>query len=591
METVNRKFRVLRALSVLALMLGGCTAPVQQPEEPAAGEPAETEAAEQEAEAEAAEHETAQPEAEKTGDIEVLFTSDIHCGLQQGFGVVGLQQIRETLEKKGVETILVDNGDAVQGDALGTLTKGKAIVTIMNDLDYDVVIPGNHDFDFGMDEFFELTEMAEHPYISCNFNKGGELLFDPYIIREAAGKKIAFIGVTTPETLFSSDPKHFQDENGNYIYGFMEGQDGSQFMETIQKNVDEVRSKGADYVVLMAHVGNEESNAPYNFQTIIERTSGIDVILDGHSHDTDQVTMNDKDGNPVIRVASGTKLQGIGYVRISGKDGAIKCGMYSWNNDVSAADLFGIENEVSEPLKKIYDDLEKTTQIVVAKTDVDLVIYDPQKKKDDGSPVRIVRSQETNLADLAADAVLHETGAEIALVNGGGVRSNIKAGDITYGDLMAVMPFSNQLCVSVLTGQQIKDMLEWGAKALPGEDGGFLQVAGMTYEIQADIPSSCVTDTEGLFAGVNGEYRVRNILVGGEPLDLKKTYRVAGNEFMMKSHGDGFAMVGPENIEIDQIKVDNQALIDYIKDGLGGTVGSDYSDPYGEGRITIHGLD
>lgn len=582
METVNRKFRVLRALSALALMLGGCAAPAQQPEEPAAGAPAETEAAAQE---------TAQPETEKTGDIEVLFTSDIHCGLQQGFGVVGLQQIRETLEKKGVETILVDNGDAIQGDALGTLTKGEAVVTIMNDLNYDVVIPGNHEFDFGMDTFLELTKKAEHPYISCNFNKGGELLFEPYIIKEAAGKKIAFIGVTTPETLVSSDPKYFKDESGNYIYGFKESEDGSAFIETIQKNVDEVRSKGADYVILMAHVGNEESKAPYNFQTIIERTSGIDVILDGHSHDTDQVTMNDKDGNPVIRSAAGTKLQGIGYMRISGKDGSVKCGMYSWNNDVSAADLFGIENEISAPLQKIYDDLEKITQTVIARTDVDLVIHDPVKKKDDGSPIRIVRSQETNLADLAADAVLHETGAEIALINGGSVRSTIKTGDITYGDIMAVMPFSNQICVSVLTGQQIKDMLEWGAKALPGESGGFLQVAGMTYEIQADIPSSCVTDTEGLFAGVDGEYRVRNILVDGEPLDLKKTYRVAGNEFMMKSHGDGFAMVGPENVEIDQIKIDNQVLIDYIKDVLGGTVGSEYSDPYGEGRITIHGLD
>ena len=581
MKTTDIRFRALHALTALALMLGGCAAPAQQPEEPEVT-PAETETAAQE---------TAQPETEKTGDIEVLFTSDIHCGLQQGFGAVGLQQIRETLEKKGVVTLLVDNGDAIQGEALGTLTKGKAVVTIMNDLNYDVVIPGNHEFDFGMDTFLELTKKAEHPYISCNFNKGGELLFEPYIIKEAAGKKIAFIGVTTPETLVSSDPKYFKDENGNYIYGFMEGGDGSKFIETIQKNVDEVRSKGADYVVLMAHVGNEESKAPYNFQTIIERTSGIDVILDGHSHDTDQVTMNDKDGNPVIRSAAGTKLQGIGYMRISGEDGSIKCGMYSWNNDVSAADLFGIENEVSAPLQKIYDDLEKTTQIVIAKTDVDLVIYDPMKKKDDGSPVRIVRSQETNLADLAADAILHETGAEIALVNGGSVRSTIKTGDITYGDIMAVMPFSNQICVSVLTGQQIKDMLEWGARALPGENGGFLQAAGMTYEIQADIPSSCVTDTEGQFAGVNGEYRVRNILVGGEPLDLKKTYRVAGNEFMMKSHGDGFAMVGPENVEIDQIKVDNQVLIDYIKDELGGTVGSEYANPYGEGRITIHGLD
>ena len=529
--------------------------------------------------------------AEKTGDITILFTSDIHCGVKEGFGVVGLQQIRETLEKNGAETLLVDDGDAVQGDALGTITKGRAVITLMNDLHYDVVIPGNHEFGYGMDEFFELVDMAEFPYISCNFNKQGEFPFDPYVIKEAAGKKIAFIGVTTPESLTSTDPKAFMDEDGNVVYDFLQGENGDKFIEAIQKNIDEVRAQGVDYVILMAHLGNAEKDAPYNFQTVIERTSGLNAVFDGHTHDTDLVIMNDKDGNQVVRAAPGTKMQDIGYMRISGEDGSFECGQYIWSNETAAADLFGITNEMSEPLKKIFADLDETTKTVIAKTEVNLTIHDPKLKNSDGNPKRIVRMRETNFGDLAADAIRIQTGAEIGWINGGGVRKTINAGDVTFGDILEVFPFSNQLCVSELTGAQIRDALEWGVRQLPGENGGFLQVSGMSYEVDASIPSSCVVDTDGNFGGVNGKYRVHDIKVGDEPLDLNKTYHVACIDYILKSGGDGFVMFGPDNVVVDQIKIDNQALIDYIQGPLNGDVGKEYEDPYGDGRITITGLE
>ena len=511
----------------------------------------------------------------------ILHTGDIHCGVSEGFGVVGLAQIRETLEKNGVTTLLVDTGDAVQGDVLGTLTNGSAIITLMNDLHYDAAIPGNHEFDYGMDTLMDLTKKAEFPYLSCNFNRKGELPFEPYLIKEAAGKKIALIGATTPKTLTSTDPTSFEDENGEVVYNFMQGDDGDELFAAIQKNVDEVREKGADYVVLLMHMGNRESDAPYNFQTIIERTSGIDVIFDGHSHDSDQVTMNDKDGHPVMRSAGGTKLSGISYMRISGEDGTVTCGIYNWPNKEPADQLFGIENEMSEPLRKVEEDLEKITQTVIAQTDVELVVEDTVNGG------YLTRKQETNLGDLAADAFRAKTGAEIAFVNGGGLRKTIPAGKITYGDVSKTMPFANELCISELTGQQILDGLEWSSRTSPAAFGGFLTPSGLSYEIHTEIPSSCVSDTIGMFGGVTGEYRVKNVMVNGEPLDLKRKYRVAGAEYILEHNGDGYSMFSPENVVAEEVADSLQALIDYIEQDLGGTVGEQYANPDGEGRIKI----
>ena len=576
------KKRLLNVLILLNLFAAGCTS--SMPAEPAQDNDVKEETA-------AVNEEPSETAVPETGDIEILFTSDMHCGISQGFGVIGLEQVRETLEKRGVRTILCDDGDAIQGDVVGTLTKGSAIITLMNDLDYDVAIPGNHEFDYGMDNFMKLTEQAEYPYISCNFNKNGELVFDPYIIKEVCGKKIAFIGVTTPKTLTSSSPANFLDENGETVYGFMQDETGELLWQTIQKNVDDVREQGADYVFLMCHIGNEEIVAPYNFQTLIEQTSGIDVLLDGHSHDTDQVIMNNKDGESVIRSGCGTKLQAIGYVRIDGETGDLSSGLYSWGNDASAPELFGLENELSEPMAKLQADQEKTMSIEIGRTEYTLAADDPEKTDENGMPLRIVRSQETNLGDLAADAIRHETGTDIAFANGGGLRNEIPAGTITYASIIKVFPVSNQICVSELSGQQILDALEWGARSVPGQTGAFLHVSGLTYEIHADIPSSCTVTTDGMFASVDGEYRVKNVMVGEEPLDLNKTYTVSGMDFFMKYHGSGFGMMGEEEVILDEVKMDNQVVMDYITGELNGIVGEEYADPYGQGRIRIFGVE
>ena len=529
-----------------------------------------------------------EPASESTGlnqDLVVLFTSDVHCGVDQGFGYVGLQAVKEQMEAAGNHVILVDDGDSIQGEPLGTLTTGEESIELMNDMGYEIAIPGNHEFDYGMDRFLELAEMAEFPYISCNFNKEGELIFDPYVIKEFDEVKVAFVGVTTPKTLTTSTPKYFKDEEGNFIYGFCQDETGEGVYNAVQTAVDDARAEGADYVFIMGHMGNEAECEPWTYADVIRNTSGIDVFLDGHSHDMDQVVMQDKDGKDVYRSACGTKMQGIGYARISAEDGSIETGVYTWNNDVPAPELMGISNSMSKEMEEATTELDEALSEVVAKTAVDLVINDPEVRDGDGNPIRIIRMAETNLGDLCADAYLDQSGADIAFVNGGGIRVDIPAGDITLGDILKVHPFGNSMCVIEVTGQQILDALEWGAHAVPGENGGFLQVAGLTYEIHTYIDSSCTQDENTLFTGVDGEYRVKNVMVGGEPLDLEKTYTLASHNYMLKNQGDGYTMFSGCNILQDEVKLDNQVLIDYITGTLGGVIGEEYADPYGQGRI------
>ena len=523
---------------------------------------------------------------ERSADIVILYTSDVHCGIDQGFGYAGLQGIRDSLAEDGDVVILVDDGDAVQGEPIGTMTKGEAVIDLMNKIGYSVAIPGNHEFDYGMEQFFNLVEQADFDYISCNFNYKGELLFPPYVIRELDGLRIAFVGVTTPGSLTSSTPSFFQDENGEFVYGFFQDETGEGVYSAVQAAVDDARAEGADYVIVMGHMGNDESCSPWTYADVISNTNGIDVFLDGHSHDTDQVVMKNKDGKDVIRSACGTKLESVGWCRIA-VDGEISAGLFNWNNDMSVSDLLGLENEMSEAVDKSTEALNEKLGEVVAASQVEMTVNDPEAVDAEGHPIRMIRRAETNLGDLCTDAYLAQSGADVAFVNGGGIRTNIHAGDITLNDIFKVHPFGNAMCVIEVTGQQILDALEWGARAVPGENGGFLQVAGLTYEIHSYIESSCTFDENGMFTGVEGERRVKNVLIGGEPIDPEATYTLAGHDYMLLSSGDGFSMFAGAKLLQDRVKLDNQVLIDYIVDYLGGVIGPEYEELTGQGRIVI----
>ncbi len=521
-----------------------------------------------------------------SGEIYILYTSDIHCGVSEGFGLAGLYQIRKNLEDQGYTVLLVDNGDSDQGEALGTMTKGEAVMELLSQMKYDVAIPGNHDFDYGIDRFLELAEKYKFPYISCNFNENGKLVFQPYVIKEAAGKKIAFVGVTTPQTM-TAEADIFGIQKGDDIYGFMQDESGEALYAAVQKAVDDARAEGADYVYVLGHLGMMTASDPWTYDDVISNVSGIDVFLDGHSHDTEQVVMKDKDGKDVVRSACGTKLQAIGYSLISAEEGIKDTNIWTWNNEISMPELVGIDNEITKSIDEANAKLGDALSEVLGKTDVDLTINDPVEKESSGAPLRMVRRAETNMGDFIADSFRIGSGADVALVNGGAVRDSIDKGEITYRELLEVQPFNNELCVVEATGQQIADALEWGVKDIPSEFGGFLQVSGMTYEIDVNVPSTVIVDAEENFAGVSGERRVRNIMIGGEPIDLSKTYTVAGCDYLLLDGGDGNVVFKDCKVIQDKTVLDNQLHINYIQKTLGGEVGADYADPHGQGRITI----
>ncbi len=525
-------------------------------------------------------------EAERSGDVVILYTGDVHCGVDEGFGYAGLQEIREYLIACGDDVILVDVGDNIQGGPIGTVTKGELPLDLMNAMGYDVAVPGNHEFDYGMEQFLALAEKADFPYVSCNFVKGDELVFAPYVIKAAGSTKIAFVGVCTPQTLTSSTPKYFQDEDGNFIYGFLQDGSGELLYSAVQNAVDDARAEGAEYVILLAHLGYYAESSPYNYADVLSHVSGVDAMLDGHSHDSEQVVMKDKNNHDVLRSASGTKLENVGWCRITA-DGEVSAGLYSWNNDVRAPDLLGLENDMSGAVAGAMEDLSKELDAVVFQTPFDLTISDPEARDSTGSPVRMVRRAETNLGDLAADAYRDQAGTDIAFIIGGTLRASIPAGDVTMNDVLRVFPFGNDMAAIEVTGQQILDALEWGSRSVPGENGGFLQVSGLSYEIHTYIESSCIADENGYFAGVEGERRVKNVLVGGEPIDPKATYSLAGLDYTLLDQGDGYCMFDGAKVLQDRVKADIRVLIDYIAETLGGMPGEEYEDPYGTGRIVI----
>ncbi len=535
----------------------------------------------------AASSEEAADAAEKNGEIYILYTSDVHCGIDEGFGYAGVAAIRDSLEAQGYTTLLVDNGDAIQGAPVGMLSEGETVIGLMNEVGYDIAIPGNHEFDYGMERFLALTEMADFPYISCNFNHLGELVFEPYIIEEVAGRAIAFVGVTTPQTLVSSTPSIFQDDEGAYIYGFMGDTTGEALYGAVQAAVDAARAEGAELVYVMGHLGLDAPAQPWTYADVIEHTTGVDVFLDGHSHDTEQVVMKDAAGQDVVRSACGTKLANIGYSHISADGEVLETGLWSWTNDIALPTLLGIENDAAAAVDAANAALSALTDEVIAYTAFPLTISDPVETDAAGSPIRMVRRAETNLGDLCADALRIQTGADVAVIGGGNVRVTIDAGAVTYGDILSVLPFQNQICVLEVTGQQLLDGLEWGCKSLPGEFGSFLQVSGMYYEVDVSVPSGCTEDENGMMVGIEGERRVKNVTVGGKPVEPDAVYTLAGADYTLCQNGDGLTAFDGAAIQIENAGLDSRILIDYIVDTLGGVIPDDYADPTGQGRIVI----
>jgi 2',3'-cyclic-nucleotide 2'-phosphodiesterase (5'-nucleotidase family) len=534
-------------------------------------------------------------------DIVILYTNDVHNGVDQvksqdgtvtNIGYAGVAAYKDKMEKEyGKDYVtLVDAGDAVQGDAIGTLSKGQYLVDIMNQVGYDIFVPGNHEFDYGMDRMLELMKNLKAKVISSNFTdlRTNKLVYEPYTMvtygKGNSKTKVAFVGITTPESFTKSTPAYFQDDKGKFIYGFKEGNNGKELYKAVQSAVNDAKKNGANYVIAIGHLGIDKQSSPWRSIDVIENTTGIDAFIDGHSHSTvvGDVVKN-KDGKDVVLTQTGTKLGTLGRLVISGKDGSITTSLikgYSKQDAATATFVADIE-------KSFADDLAAK----IGKSEVVLIVNDPETNK------RMVRSRETNLGDLCADAYRYvlgngKTGAEsgpadIAFVNGGGIRANIDAGDMTFGEVIAVHPFNNVGCVVKATGQEILDALEMASRLAPNESGGFLQVSGLTYTIDTSVESTVVVDEKGNFVKVAGAYRVKDVKVGEEALDLKKTYTLASHNYMLLDGGDGINMFRDNEVVVQPVLLDNQVLITYIQKHLNGVVGEKYSNPYGQGRIKI----
>ena len=515
--------------------------------------------------------------ASDASPVVILHTNDVHTATDRYAAVAAYRTEME--QQYGTDRVtLVDSGDAIQGGPIGTLTEGASLVDIMNYLGYDYAIPGNHEFDYGMDVLLNLAEnRAQYTYLSCNLlDQSGQSVFAPYAVADYGDVQVAYVGVSTPETLTKSDPTHFQDDVGNYIYSFCEGGNGQDLYTAVQNAVDASRAEGADYVVALAHLGMEGTTSQWTSSAVIANTTGIDVVIDGHSHEAYQQEVSNKAGEPVALVQTGTQLANLGCLILDPATGEVTTQLLSLEGEDTPVD-----SDTQAYLAQVNSQFEEELQQVVGSTSVSL------KATAENNYDWAVRVGETNLGDLVADAYRYSLGADIGLANGGGVRADIAVGEITYQDLLSVQPYGNELCLVEATGQEVLDALEMGVRLYPESSGGFLQVSGVTFTVDASIPSSVQVSDQGAFLGVDGPYRVTDVMVGGQSLELDKVYTVSSHNYLIKSGGDGFTMFQDNTLLKDSVILDNQALISFFTDEMGGQVGADYQDPAGQGRITI----
>ena len=510
-------------------------------------------------------------------DVVILHTNDIHCGISDNVGVARLSQYKKDLKKKGFAVLLVDAGDAVQGAPIGKLSKGESIVNIMNAIGYDFLIPGNHEFDYGMAQFFELLKKQKTPYYSCNFTdlRTGTLPLAPYRLVTAGGHKIAFVGVTTPETLATSTPKYFQDENGKFIYGFQEDESGAKVYVAIQKAVDAAKAEGAEYVIVVGHLGMDGTIPRWSSTAIAENTKGITAIIDGHSHEKyENRSAKNLDGKDVLITQTGTKMQTVGKLVL--------------HDDGTMTSTLETEETLPEPDKNLLKVIEKENKKFepILKQTVGESLVDLQER-DPATGQRQVRSRETNMGDFVADAFRAVLNTDIALVNGGSLRNTIKKGVFTYQDVLTAFPFGNMSSAVEVTGQTILDALELSAMNLPEENGGFLQVSGMSYTIDSTAPSTVELDAHGSFVGVKGDRRIKDVMVGGKPIDPEKIYTVGGTTYVLKDGGNGMVMFKGAKLIDDGSMTDADMIIEFVQNHKNAIIGEEYADWKGQGRITI----
>ena len=546
-------------------------------------------------------------------EVTILYTNDVHTYIDKQapqLTYAAIAALKQSYQDAGKKVLLVDAGDHVQGTAYGSMDQGASIIELMNAAGYDAATPGNHEFDYGMDRAKELMRDADFPYLSCNWvDLRTNLRVLPEIkVFVRGGVRIAFVGITTPETFTKSTPAYFMNKaQTKYIYDILGGEDGQKLYSAVQKAVDKAK-RLADVVIGLGHLGVDPSSSPWTSEEVIAHTTGFDAFIDGHSHTVmENKQVADASGRLVTLTQTGSYFANVGEMTIA-PDGTISTRLVSTydQEDVAvAAEQAAWVNTVDDMLGE---------KIAVA--DTRFYITDPATGK------RRIRSGETNLGDFVADGIytyfneVEQLHCDIAIMNGGGIRSDEDAGYWTFKTCKQVSPFGNVACLMSVTGKQIQDALEFAARfagAEGKENGGFLQVAGATYEIHTDIPNTVQTDDKNVWIGsATGTPRVQNVKIYDRangiyvPLDENKTYALAGMNYTLRNLGDGFAMFDGAELIKDYVSEDYLVMSTYAMtfggvdaEGLPHLSSAnsvlaeypgyllDYENPYGAGRISI----
>lgn len=546
-------------------------------------------------------------------DVTILYTNDVHTYIDNKSPkptYAAIAALKKSIEDAGRDVLLVDAGDHIQGTAYGSMDDGATIIELMNEAGYDLATPGNHEFDYGMARAKAVLREADFPYVSCNWVdlRTGLNVLPSVKFFFVGGRKIAFVGVTTPETFTKSTPAYFMnDAQTKYIYDILGGEDGQKLYDAVQKAIDKAEFWGADTIIGLGHLGVDPSSSPWTSEEVIAHTHGFTAFIDGHSHTVmanKQVT--DASGKAVTLTQTGSYFKNIGKMTV-GADGTITTELIDTYEGLDAAVAATASNWISA-----VDDMLGEE---IAVGDTKFYINDPATGK------RRIRSGETNLGDFVADGIytyfneIEELHCDVAIMNGGGIRTDVEAGPWSFKTCKTVSPFGNVACLMSVTGQQIQDALEFGARfagAEGKENGGFLQVAGARYTIHPMIPNTVQTNDKNVWTGSAATPRVSNVEIYDKttgtykPLDPNATYALAGMNYTLRNLGDGFAMFDGATLIKDYVSEDYLVMSSYAAmfggvdaNGLPHLASANspladypgyllnYEDPYGAGRIQM----
>lgn len=473
-------------------------------------------------------------------NLYIVHTNDVHGHLADNLGYAAAAAVIDDLRQKG-EVILLDAGDALHGTQEAIEYQGASVVEIMNLMDYDGMALGNHEFDYALDTLREREAEMAFPILSANARyENGIAAFTEHIILERGGYKVGIFGLTTPSVPTST--RHGKD----LPFSFAEGE---ALFALAQQQVDTLSASGCDLIICLCHLGLDDFDAPNTADAVAKAVDGIDLIIDGHSHTRLDCGLAVSD---TLIVSSGEYLESIGVVTVS-EDGTLSAELIDESSAVNPA-VEALVNGYIEETQERYN-------IAVGESKVFL----------DGNRNPGVRTKETNLGDLCADAMLYavcdaEFFADAAIVNGGGIRTSLEAGTLTRYDLLQVLPFNNLVSVITVPGSVVLEVLEANTAVSPSEDGGFPQVAGIRYTIDTGKPY------------VEGEInRVSIQEIAGKPFSETAEYRIAVTEFLAGG-GDKYAAFTPYYTGDTTGILDSETLELYITEVLGGVVGEEYEE-------------